>query len=141
MENPYIINFNRVESSYTYDMLLSGLEGKSYSISQSISPNGVDRFKIKLANSFGDPIMPAIYKFSILIMYNEGNLNAESEEMIVPIPSIEECTAYYIQETVKEKAKKNYINLKRFYEGNVVKSEHFLSIYDSYEKNKTDFLS
>lgn len=54
MVNPQKIHFRRIESSYTYDILLSGAEKKQYPISQSIAPNGVDRFKIKIANKLGD---------------------------------------------------------------------------------------
>ncbi|MEK4820259.1 hypothetical protein [Priestia sp. FSL R5-0680] len=141
MENPYIIRYSYVESSHTYDMLLSGLESKSYSISQSVSPNGVDRFKIKLANSYGDPETPPIYRLSILMVYNEEDLYVESKEIILPISYMQKHRGCYIADTVKEKAKKNYINLQRFYERDTIKSKHFLFIYNSYEENKKDFLS
>ncbi len=140
MINPHAINFKRIESSYTYDMLLSGLETKNYTISQSVEPNKVDRFRLKIANDFGDPIMPAIYKFDIQLVYNEDNLYVNSEKLILPIPSTEECAGYYISHTIKENAKQNYINLRRFHEDQARKSGYFISIYDSYEIHKSDFL-
>lgn len=140
MINPQITNYNRVESSHTYDVLLSGSERKSYPISQSLSPNGVDRFKIILANTFGDPIMPAIYRFNISIIYNENNRSIESEEMIIPIPSTEDWLGSYVSDFSKENAKNNYFSLHKFSQFNFKKSGYFISILESYEKNKSDFL-
>ncbi|WP_433749160.1 hypothetical protein [Paenibacillus amylolyticus] len=140
MINPHAIYFDRIESSYTYDMLLSGLETKNYTISQSVGPNGVDRFRLRIANDLGDPIMPTIYKFDIQVVYNEDNLYVNSEKIILPIPSTEEYAGYYISHTIKENAKQNYINLKRFNEDQARKSGYFTGIYDSYESHKSDFL-
>ncbi|MDF2545787.1 MAG: hypothetical protein K0R93_685 [Anaerosolibacter sp.] len=140
MINPQITHFERIEATHTYDILLSGLDNKVYSLSQSILPNGVDRFRIRLANTFGDPIMPAIYKFSISILYNENNLCVKSEDMIIPIPSTEACNGYYVSDLSRENAKINYQNLKRFNRDTSLKSEHFQDIFDSYQKNESDFL-
>ncbi|MGN7764177.1 hypothetical protein [Paenibacillus sp. 22594] len=140
MIDPQITQFSRVESSYTYDVLLSGLENKIHPISQEIPPNGVDRFKIKLANTLGDPKMPAIYRINLSFFYNEDNCCLNSKEMVLAIPSIEECIGYYVGDFSKENAKKNYINMKRFNQLDILKSNYFLKIFESYDKNKNDYL-
>ncbi|CAM5308225.1 hypothetical protein LSPH24S_01664 [Lysinibacillus sphaericus] len=141
MVNPIEINYQRIESSYTYDVLLSGVENKKYSISQSIEPNGVDRFKIKIASELGeDPLMPVIYKFNFSIFYNEDDSRIESSSLILPVPITFEVLGSFSHGFVKENAIKNYEKIKRFVQDDSLKSNSLIEIYESYEENKEAFL-
>ncbi|MFJ5767305.1 hypothetical protein ACIP9C_18275 [Lysinibacillus sp. NPDC093210] len=140
MVNPVEINYKRIESSYTYDVLLSGVENKQYSISQSIEPNGVDRFKIKIASELGeDPLMPVIYKFNFSIFYNEDDSSIESSSLILPVPITFEVLGSYSYGFVKENAIKNYEKIKKIIQDDSLKSNSLIEIYESYEENKEDF--
>lgn len=140
MVNPQEVHYQRIESSHTYDVLLSGMESKQYSISQSIEPNGVDRFKLKIASKLGeDPLMPVIYKFSFSIVYNEDDSSIESAKLILPVPIREEVVGCYVSNNIKENAIKNYEKLKKFIQDDSLKSNSLKKIYESYEENKEEF--
>lgn len=140
MGNPQVTQYQLIPSSNTYDVVLGKKERQIFKISQGIGANEVDRFQIKMASSIPEPRMPAIYYLFLSIIYDEDSKVEKSEKHIWAVPSNRKWAGCYVSHMDMEIAKKNYLELKRFdsYDGR--KSEHFVNILESYEKNKSDFL-
>ena len=141
MVNPQMTNYQLVEPSHTYDVILGGEEQQVFKVSQSIGTNEVDRFQIKLASSIAEARMVTIYYLTLSIIYDEDNKVIKSEKYLWAVPSIRECVACYISHTSMGIAKKNYLELKKMNNYNAIKSKHFLDILRSYDENKADFLN
>jgi len=140
MINPQITDYELIMPTAAYDIVLNE-EGKQiFSLSQAVSPNGVDRFRIKVASSIADTRMVTVYYFSFVLYYNEDNKTSESQKYIAVFPSTSEYIGYYVSHTSMEIAKSNYLELMRFSKHDCVKSDAFLSILKSYEDSKRDFM-
>ena len=140
MLNPQMTQYQLVKSSNIYDVVLVEERRQVFKVSQSIRPNEVDRFQIKVASSIAEPRMVTIYYLSLSIIYDEDNKAARSEKYLWAVPSIGKYAGYYISHTDMEIAKKNYLELKKMDRYDAIKSKHFINIFKSYEDNKPDFL-
>lgn len=140
MENPQITHYQLVEASKTYDVLLGKEDRQLLKVSQGVGANEVDRFQIKLASSIAEARMVTIYYLSLSIIYDEDNKVVTSGNYLWAVPSISEYAAYFISHTDMKIAKKNYLALKKMDHYDAMKSNEFIGILESYEKNKSDFL-
>ena len=140
MINPQITKYQLVTPTATYDIILNGKKKQTFSLSQAVAANGVDRFRIKVASSIAETRMVAVYYFSFVLYYNEDNKTTESQNYIAVFPSTSEWAGYYVSHTSMEIAKSNYLELLRISKYDCVKSDAFLGILRSYEKSKSDFM-
>lgn len=140
MRNPQMTSYKLVTPTATYDVVLNKEEKQTFSLSQAVSPNGVDRFRIKVASSIAETRMVTVYYFSFVLYYNEDNKTSESQKYIAVFPSTSEWAGCFVYDTSMEIAKLNYLELLRISKYDCVKSDAFLNILKSYEDSKGDFM-
>ncbi len=140
MNNPQITNYKLIKPTATYDIVLNKEKKQIFPLSQAVSANGVDRFRIKVASSIAETRMVTVYYFSFVLYYNEDNKTSESQKYVAVFPSTSEWAGCYVSHTSMEIAKSNYLELLRISKYNCVKSDAFLNILKSYEDSKNDFM-
>lgn len=140
MKNPQVTQYSLIKSTATYDIVLNGDEQQVFSLSQSIAANNVDRFKIKIASSIAETRMVAVYHFSFDLYYDEDDKKVKSQPFVATFPSTREWAGCFVSHTSMDIAKSNYLELLRISKFDCAKSKNFLSILESYEKNKDDFM-
>lgn len=140
MENPQIVNYQLVESSCTYDLVLDDRKHQAFNLSQSIGANEAERFQIKIASSIVEAGMAAIYYLSLSFIYDEDDKIEKSRKFLWAVPSTQEWAGCFVSGFDFRVAKKNYLKLVELNQYKAVKDEQFIQILDSYEQNKSDFL-
>lgn len=89
--NPLCAYPTAVPVSATYDVELpSAMPASAVStkISQSIGPNEVERFVLRVGTSFDDPGGWVLYRFRIRLYYNEGRENyVDTSPIILAVPA------------------------------------------------------
>lgn len=140
MKDPKFTQYSLMEPTAIYDVVLNDRKHQSFSLSQIVEGNNVDRFKIRVANSLCDAQMVTLYHFSYVLFYNEDNSKSQSAEYVAAVPSEIEWVGSFSTGLNKEIAKQNYLQLKRFNNYPCIKSSDFIGILNSYDKNKGDFM-
>jgi hypothetical protein len=137
---PQRVHYMLVPSTATYNVVLNEKKQQSFSLSQSVEANDVDRFRIKVASSIAETRSVTIYYFSFALLYDENNKTTDSQKYIACFPSTSEWAACTSSHFEVETAKKNYLELIRLSKLNGIKTDHFLSILESYKNAKDDFM-
>lgn len=140
MRNPNITHYSLITPTATYDAVLDEKKEQTFSLSQAIAPDSVDRFRIKVASSIATTRMVAVYYFSYTLLYNEDDRTSESPKFIATFPSTSEWVGCFVSGTSMHIAKENYLQLQRMAKYDCVKSDHFLNVLKSYEKSKSNFI-
>jgi hypothetical protein len=147
MRNPQIMHQYCFMPVYpTYDVVLNSDSKQSFVLSQKVNANDVDRFKISCCSAIADVPMPAIYRLSFSLIYDDNKF-VETNKYIVAIPQTVGYNACYVSpidsifDTSAEIAKANYLELKKFAKLEGVQVDNFKDILKSYEDNKDDFMN
>lgn len=140
MNNIYVEDYNRIESSYTYDVLLSGNKNEVFEISQAIKPNDVDRFKVKIAGSnYSAPYLPTVCYFSTKVIFNKNEF-LESENFVVSMSSIDRIGGRNIRNININIALNDYKRLCKFMSyKDAIFSQGFIVLYEKYKTINNKF--
>ncbi|WP_343208024.1 hypothetical protein [Anaerolentibacter hominis] len=139
LENPQVTEFQMIGPSAEYDVILDDRPRQEFSISQSIGPNEVDRFELKMASSTAEARMATIYYLSLSIIYDEDDKTEKSGNYVWAVMSNQRWAGCYINHMNMDIARKNYLKLVEFNQYDGIKSANFNGILNSYETNKADF--
>jgi len=123
---PYIVSYCLEKVSWNYDVQFNAKHENisiAYEISQSISPNAVDRFTFTISQSGGDPVLPTLFYFTVTLIYNEDDRKIISQPIILLIPSSITWAGMNIRGFNKNIAKQNLVILREFSELQGLNSE------------------
>lgn len=132
---------SKIEYEGLYDIMLTSDELQSYSLSQKIPGNDVDRFALTVYTADEIQERSTICTFKIKLYYNEDNQCIESD-YITLVTDYRGSFYYkkYSDYANKEFSIQNYNNLSRINKYKSVKSDEFQKLYKSYKNHRDDFL-
>ncbi|BAZ32751.1 hypothetical protein NIES4074_52580 [Cylindrospermum sp. NIES-4074] len=142
LRNPQQGDYQLVHVSANYDVTFGIEEGKSisHSISHALEPNSADRFTFTIRREGGDPALPTLYYFTLMLIYNEDNKSVTSSPIILPVPSEHTWIGMHFTYFDKQIFKRNEEILREFSSLKGFMSLSFTEMIDSIpnqEENET----
>ena len=131
LRNPRICNYQLIPVSWNYDVIFRRAEEEiSHNISQALDPNSVDRFTFTIGQKGGDPVLPTLYYFQLMLTYNEDDKSISSSPIVLPVPSDISWGGMYTHGFNEGIAKRNLEILEDFSRLDGLLSDSFKKIID-----------
>ena len=130
-------SYYELEPTAIYDIYLDEKEIQEFHVSQVVSKDDADNFRLKVISTSGNEEMGVIYLYTVSLIFDENDKTIESSIQLSYFPNNFECDGFYEFGFNYANWFENYNNIMRLNSfNNCKKSETFELIVSAYQEGK-----